>query len=68
VVASLYFSIAYSDAERSYTGMAPSLSTADEAAPLVMAAPPREALKLERLRLRQEIEFLNGPPPYSAPV
>ena len=62
VIASLYFSIAYSDAERSYSGMAPSQSAADEAAPLVLAAPPREALKLERLRLRQEIEFLNGLP------
>jgi hypothetical protein len=62
VVASLYFSIAYSDPERSYSGMVPSPSAAEKAAPLVLAAPPREAQELERLRLRQEIEFLNRLP------
>jgi len=62
VVASLYFSIAYSDAERSYSGMMPSPPAAAKAAPLVLAAPPREAQELERLRLRQEIGFLNRLP------
>jgi hypothetical protein len=64
VVASLYFSIRYSDPERSYSGMAASLSAAAEApsAMPVAAAPPDEALALARLRLRQEIEFLNRLP------
>jgi hypothetical protein len=61
VVASLYFSIHYSDAERNvvYSGMAPA---GVSAATVAAAAPPREALELERLRLRQEIEFLNRLP------
>jgi hypothetical protein len=63
VIASLYFSIAYSDAEREYSGMAPSPSAAGEAATVATAsAPLPEALELARLRLRQEIEFLNSLP------
>jgi hypothetical protein len=62
VVASLYFSIAYSDPDRSYSGMMPSPSAAEKTAPRALAAPPREAQELERLRLRQEIEFLNSLP------
>jgi hypothetical protein len=63
VVASLYFSIRYSDPERSYSGMAPSLSAAGaEGAVPMAAAESDEALALARLRLRQEIEFLNRLP------
>lgn len=64
VVASLYFSIRYSDADRAYSGMAPvTFSAAGEAGPApAAAAPSGEALELARLRLRQEIEFLNRLP------
>jgi hypothetical protein len=67
VVASLYFSIRYSDAGRDvvYSGMAPAgLSAAGETAGAVptAAAASDEALALARLRLRQEIEFLNRLP------
>jgi hypothetical protein len=64
VVASLYFSIRYSDPERDYSGMAPSLTAAAEApvATPTASAPPGDVLMLERLRLRQEIEFLNRLP------
>jgi hypothetical protein len=61
VVASLYFSIRYSDAERSYSGMAPSFAGAS-AAGEAGVVPSDEALMLARLRLRQEIEFLNRLP------
>jgi hypothetical protein len=65
VVASLYFSIRYSDAERDYSGMTASLAgapAAGEAAGVVARAPAGEALARARLRLRQEIEFLNRLP------
>ena len=64
VIASLYFSIRYSDPERAYSGMGPSLPAAGEAVSVVpaVAAPSDEALALARLRLRQEIEFLNRLP------
>lgn len=71
VVASLYFSIRYSDADRDivYSGMAPSLSAAGGAASAVptAAAASDEALALARLRLRQEIEFLNRLPALLGP-
>jgi hypothetical protein len=68
VVASLYFSIRYSDPERAYSGMAPSLPTAGArgASPMAAAASD-EALALARLRLRQEIEFLNRLPALLGP-
>jgi hypothetical protein len=65
VIASLYFSISYSDPERDYSGMtAASLSAANRPTGEITmtSAPSDEALQLERLRLRQEIEFLNGLP------
>jgi hypothetical protein len=65
VIASLYFSIRYSDAERAYSGMVPAaLSTASRATGGVTAtsAPSDEELAPARLRLRQEIEFLNRLP------
>jgi hypothetical protein len=63
VVASLYFSIRYSDAERDivYSGMTAS-SAGAPAAGEVASAPQDEALALARLRLRQEIAFLNHLP------
>jgi hypothetical protein len=68
VVASLYFSIRYSDAERDvvYSGMAGS-SAGAPAAGEVASASPDEALTLARLRLRQEIEFLNRLPALLGP-
>jgi hypothetical protein len=65
VIASLYFSISYSDPERDYSGMTPaSLSATSRPTGEITrtSAPSDEALQLERLRLRQEIEFLNGLP------
>jgi hypothetical protein len=63
VIASLYFSIAYSDAERDYSGMVPAgASGASRPTDVITTAPSDEALEIERLRLRQEIEFLNGLP------
>ncbi len=69
ITASLYFSIRYSDAERAYSGMADRLAGApiSAAAPAILpaAADPDdadEALELARVRLRQEIEFLNRLP------
>jgi hypothetical protein len=64
VVASLYFSISYSDAERNVVYMAPAGPAAGATAGAVTAsfAPPGEPLARERLRLRQEIEFLNRLP------
>jgi hypothetical protein len=65
VIASLYFSISYSDPERSYSGMAPAaLSDSGEAASMAPSASAQadETLRLVRLRLRQEIEFLNRLP------
>jgi hypothetical protein len=68
VVASLYFSIRYSDAERDvvYSGMTGS-SAGAPAAGEVASASPDEALTLARLRLRQEIEFLNRLPALLGP-
>jgi hypothetical protein len=64
VIASLYFSISYSDADRNVVYMAPAEQAAAETASRVAmaSAPAGETLALERLRLRQEIEFLNRLP------
>jgi hypothetical protein len=69
ITASLYFSIRYSDAERAYSGITDSQTgrPISAAAPAISpaAANPdeaNEALELARVRLRQEIEFLNRLP------
>jgi hypothetical protein len=64
VIASLYFSISYSDADRNVVYMAPAGQATGETAAAVTTASPLqgETLALERLRLRQEIEFLNRLP------
>jgi hypothetical protein len=67
VIASLYFSIAYSDPERDYSGMVDNLGFRPElrdTAPALSAVDSGtdESLELARVGLRQEIEFLNRLP------
>ena len=64
VAASLYFSISYSDGERVvYSGIGDATRpAAGDASITADDAAPAENLELDRLRLRQEIEFLNRLP------
>jgi hypothetical protein len=65
VIASLYFSISYSDPFRTVSGMAPAgVPAMGETASMAPSASASldETLRLARLRLRQEIEFLNSLP------
>jgi hypothetical protein len=72
VATSLYFSIHYSDAERAYSGIGSSVAGRPPASgPAIPAAADRMApaadLELDRVRLRQEIEFLNRLPALLGP-
>jgi hypothetical protein len=69
VAASLYFSISYSDPERDiiYRGIAPAGRSAADAAITADHMASAENLELDRVRLRQEIEFLNRLPALLGP-
>jgi hypothetical protein len=69
VAASLYFSISYSDPERDiiYRGIAPAGRSAADAAITADRMASAENLELDRVRLRQEIEFLNRLPALLGP-